>query len=112
MKHLLFVIITLCVVMPLSTAGPASAQQDQRQEWPKLDSTLMATKEYGVWYFLCEAPEFQCRTANYYLTFAPPPPYCPPPVICPPPVPCQPPVVCAPPIACARIPQYRSARRR
>ena len=56
MKHLLFVIITLCVVMPLSTAGPASAQQDQRQEWPKLDSTLMATKELRRVVFLVRGP--------------------------------------------------------
>ena len=51
-----------------------------------LDITLMAFKEQGVWYDLCEAPAFLVRIPPYYATFGPPPSYCPPP-LCGPPMP-------------------------
>jgi hypothetical protein len=48
---------------------------------PPLDPTLMAFKDQGVWYFLCEAPVHNYRIPPHYLTYGPPPvPYCPPPM--------------------------------
>ncbi len=74
-----FAFITLSICLP---CGHVCAQGLGLQHGPSLDMTLMAFKEQGAWYYLCEAPEFQCRTPNHYLSFAPPPPYCPPPVVC------------------------------
>jgi hypothetical protein len=56
---------------------------------PPLDASLMAFKEQGVWYFLCEAPTYPYRIPPHYLTYGPPPPCCP--------VPLGPPVAPAPP---------------
>lgn len=45
-----------------------------------LDVSLMAFKEQGVWYDLCEAPAFHVRIPPHYATYGPPPvPCCPPP---------------------------------
>ncbi len=41
---------------------------------PPLDLSLMAFKEQGAWYFLCEAPVYLYRIPPHVLTFAPPPP--------------------------------------
>jgi hypothetical protein len=51
---------------------------------PPLDASLMAFKEQGVWYFLCEAPTYPYRITPHYLTYGPPPP-------CGPVPPCGPP---------------------
>ena len=41
---------------------------------PPVDWSMMAFKEQGVWYFLCEAPVYLYRIPPHFLTFAPPPP--------------------------------------
>ncbi|MGC8908872.1 MAG: hypothetical protein ACP5M0_15735 [Desulfomonilaceae bacterium] len=46
-----------------------------------LDASLMAFKEQGVWYDLCEAPAYLVRIPPHYATYGPPPiPCCPVPV--------------------------------
>lgn len=52
---------------------------------PPLDTSLMAFKEQGAWYFLCEAPTYPYRIPPHYLTYGPPPP-------CGPVPPCGPPL--------------------
>jgi len=50
-----------------------------------LDASLMAFKNQGVWYDLCEAPAFAVRIPPHYATYGPPPvPCCPVPLKVPP----------------------------
>ncbi|MEW6350573.1 MAG: hypothetical protein AB1646_16030 [Thermodesulfobacteriota bacterium] len=75
-------ILALTVIGLSAACGPACAQDGAFPHVPSLDVTLMAFKEQGAWYFLCEAPQFQCRTPHHYSSFGPPPPHCPPPAVC------------------------------
>lgn len=76
---LLFVFI--CSLSLAVAGGPGHGAPAKAPYGPPLDPTLMAMKEAGVWYFLCEAPIYPERIPPHYMTFGPPcPPYC-----CPPP---------------------------
>jgi len=58
-------------------AGPAAVPHAVKPAAP-LDASLMAFKEHGVWYDLCEAPAFLVRIPPHYATYGPPPvPCCP-----------------------------------
>ena len=79
------------VMMSTLALGIAQAGQAQRRNGPPLDYELMAFKNQGIWYFLCEAPLVQVGCPPPVLTAFPP---CPPcgPVPPPPmrePVPCK-----------------------
>lgn len=67
-----FVFVSMAVA-----GGPGFGQPHQA----RLDPTLTAFKDQGVWYFLCEAPIYNKRIPDHYATYGPPPPpYCCPPV--------------------------------
>ena len=68
--------VSVCVLISSAMAGGGIVVPHQAQ----LDPTLMAHKDQGVWYFLCEAPTFYKRIPPHYVTYGPPPPpYCCPP---------------------------------
>jgi hypothetical protein len=94
-------LLLLLLVSSLSLAfagGPGQVGPAPAQYGPPLDPTLMAMKEAGVWYFLCEAPIYPQKIPPHYLTFGPPPPAycCPPQVMAPVPLRPQRPVKCYP----------------
>jgi hypothetical protein len=92
--HILFVAIALVTMCASAHAGGAAGNQPG-YVGPELDPVLMGNKEFGTWYFLCDAPQYGNRIPPHYATYAPPSrSYCPPP---PPQVPPQ----CGPP------PNYR-----
>ncbi len=79
-------LVAIMILMTLLLGSVCYAGGQRVAYGPPLDETLMAFKEQGVWYFLCEAPVYPYRIPPHYLTFAPPPPpYCP--------VPCAPPAM-------------------
>lgn len=89
MRHLSIVLTIMLLLLGLVNLS-SSFQRGPAVKTPPLDPTLMAWKEQGAWYFLCEAPIYQHRIPPHYLTFGPPPPCCPPPM-CPPGTPYSPP---------------------
>lgn len=69
------VAVIMCVA-PMSVAW-ADGPQFGKPPAP-LDLSLMAFKEHGAWYYLCEAPAYRVRIPPHYATYGPPPvPCCP-----------------------------------
>lgn len=85
MKALAAAFLAALIALPASLSWGGGAARPAH--YPPLDYSLMAFKEQGVWYFLCEAPQYPYRIPPHYATFGPPPPACPPPLICAPPPP-------------------------
>lgn len=69
--------VLVCVILLSAAFCLAGGPRPTYMPAP-LDESLMAFKEQGVWYFLCEAPMFPYRIPVHYQTYGPPPPCGPP----------------------------------
>ncbi len=76
LKGLLVTLFVAAMVMSMLAPGIAQAGPADRRNEPQLDHQLMAFKDTGMWYFLCEAPLVQDHVPPSYLTAWPPPPPC------------------------------------
>jgi len=76
LKRLFLIVMVAAVVVSMLALGPAQAGQAQRRNGPPLDYELMAFKNAGVWYFLCEAPLVDVGCPPPVLTKFPPRPPC------------------------------------
>jgi hypothetical protein len=65
--------LTLLVLLLPALTGATGPPPPPGFGPPPLDLSLMAFKEQGVWYFLCEAPIYLYRIPPHFLTIAPPP---------------------------------------
>ncbi len=76
LKRLIVIVFVAAVVISMLAPCIAQAGPASRRNGPPLDYQLMAFKNSGVWYFLCDAPLVQDTVPPSYLTAWPPPPPC------------------------------------
>ena len=88
-KKLILCIMVAAFVLTLLPLVTCAQPRVRKGNEPPLDVSLMAFKDQGVWYFLCDAPAYPVRIGPHYLMYGPPPPYCPPPGGPPPAYPCK-----------------------
>ena len=84
LKRICITLMMAAVVVSMLALGSAQAGQKQRRNTPPLDYELMAFKNSGIWYFLCEAPLIPFGCPPSPRTALPPRPPCGP-------MPCLPP---------------------
>jgi hypothetical protein len=77
LRKILGLLFVASVLLFLGLPGSVHAgSAGKRQASPPLDHTLMAFKQQGIWYFLCDAPIPTGGIPPSYLSYFPPPPPC------------------------------------